>query len=355
MLVVRPVLDMKQDLEATRRGVAASVLAFVAVTWILGLVLGRVLITKPLGRLAAAMERVRSGDLSSPLPDVQRDEAGALTVQFNAMLGDLRETRRRLEEESEATRQLQQGLEHADKLITVGQLSAGLAHEIGSPLQILHGRASLLLARAHDPEQTRKNAEVLVTQSERITRIVQQLLEFARRGAARAVPIDLAASVRAITDLLEIEARRRGIKLTFVTSDVPVLSADPDRIQQVVLNLLTNAFAATPRGGSVTVRLERGATGASTPLARICVEDTGSGIPEELHGKLFEALLHDARRRRRDGARPRGGQGDRRRARGTITVASEPGAGTIFTVDLPARGAAGGEGVTTFEGTEQSG
>ncbi len=340
MLVVHPVLDMKQDLEATRRGIAASVLSFVAVTWILGLALGRYLITKPLGRLAAAMERVRSGDLSSALPDVQHDEAGAVAAQFNAMVGELRETRRRLEEESESKRQLHRGLETADKLISVGQLSAGLAHEIGSPLQILHGRASALLARAHDPEQTRKNAEILVTQSERITRIVQQLIEFARRGASHAVPIDLVKSVRTVTDLVEIEARRRGIKLTLTASSVPTLSADPDRIQQVVLNLLTNAFAATPRGGSVTVRLERGvihgAPHGSAPSARITVEDTGAGIPAELHAQLFEPFFTT-----------RGAEGGTglglavvkaivTEHAGAIAVASEPGKGTTFTVDLPA-------------------
>jgi signal transduction histidine kinase len=340
LLVVRPTPDMKQDLEATRRGIAFSVITFVAVTWILGLLLGRLLITKPLGRLASAMERVRSGDLSSAISGSPHDEVGALAAQFNAMVAELRETRLRLERESESKRQLQSALESADKLVTVGQLSAGLAHEIGSPLQILHGRASALLARAHDPEQTKRNAEILVTQCERITRIVQQLLKFARRSTPKITPIDLAATVRAVTDLLEIEARRHGLGLALVASDVPSLVADSDRIQQVVLNLLTNAFAATPRGGSVTVRVERGtlrgADEAPIPSVRLTVEDTGSGVPTELRDRLFEPFFTT-----RDAA---GGTGLGlavvkaivNEHEGTITVASEPGKGTIFTVDLPA-------------------
>ena len=86
---------------------------------------------------AAAMKQVRDGNLQSTLPVDRRDEMGAVAAEFNTMVAELREARRRLEQESESHRRLQHALQEADKLITISQLSAGLAHEIGSPLQML--------------------------------------------------------------------------------------------------------------------------------------------------------------------------------------------------------------------------
>jgi signal transduction histidine kinase len=341
LVAVRPLIDVKRDLEATRRSIILSVAAFVALTWVIGALLGRVFITTPLTRLAAAMDRVRTGDLTSTLSAHQRDEAGALAAQFNAMITDLREARMHLEQESDARGRMQRGLEEANKLITIGQLSAGLAHEIGSPLQILHGRASALLARAHDPDQTRKNAEILIAQAERITGIVEQLLKFARRPAAQIVSLDLVATVKTVLDLIEIEARRRHIRLTFsCTPDHLELQGDPNQIQQVVLNLLTNAFAATARGGTVSVRVERGVmseadTEPGEPSARLIVEDDGCGIPSDIQKLLFEPFFTTRHHTGGTGLGLAVVKAIVTEHRGAISVRSQPGQGATFTIDLP--------------------
>lgn len=342
LVVVRPLADVKRDLAQTSRGIALSVVFFAVVTWALGLFFGRLFITKPLERLVAAMGRVRSGDLTYALPVSSRDEAGAVAGQFNAMVADLHEARARLEQESESRQRLQRGLERVDKLITIGQLSAGLAHEIGTPLQILHGRARALLARAHDPEGTRRNAEILVEQSERITRIVEQLLRFSRHRTTHALPMQLPAAVQSVLDLLGVEARRRGLRLTLdVAPDLPEVEADPDQVQQIVLNLMTNAFAATPNGGSVEVRLETGAfsraDGSSARSARLIVRDTGCGIPAEIRERLFEPFFTT---RDAEGGTGLGLSVVRAivtEHRGAISVESELGAGATFMVDLPER------------------
>ena len=134
LLVVRSLHDMQSALQESRRSIAVSVLLFVLTTSVLGLVLGAVYIGRPLDRMAAAMREVRSGNLMSVLPIARRDEMGAIAAEFNAMVTELREARHRLDEEAESRARLQRALQEADKLITVGQLSAGLAHEIGSPL-----------------------------------------------------------------------------------------------------------------------------------------------------------------------------------------------------------------------------
>jgi hypothetical protein len=111
----------------------------------------------------------------------RNDEVSRLAEEFNCMLRSLHEARRRLETEAESRRRLEQSLRQADKLISIGQLSARLAHEIGSPLQVLNGRARALLSKASDLSEVRRNAQILVTQTERIVGIVEQLLSFGRR------------------------------------------------------------------------------------------------------------------------------------------------------------------------------
>jgi HAMP domain-containing protein len=141
LLLVRPLLEMQRAQRDLQYHIAVAVLLFVLTTTVLGLIAGAVYITRPLARMAEAMKEVRAGNLMSALPDTRKDEMGAVAAEFNVMVAELRDARRRLEEEAESRRRLQQALQEADKLITIGQMSAGLAHEIGSPLQVLRGRA----------------------------------------------------------------------------------------------------------------------------------------------------------------------------------------------------------------------
>src|SRR5262249_36111898 len=117
-------------------------------------------------------------------------------------------------------------------------------------------RASALATRSADPE-TRRQAEILVEQTARITRIVDQLLSFGRRRPAVIAPRDLARPVRTVLELLDGEARRRGVALELVIDGGDhTIEADEDQLQQIVLNLVRNALAATPSGGRITVRIE---------------------------------------------------------------------------------------------------
>jgi len=177
-------------------------------------------------------------------------------------------------------------------MVTIGQLSAGLAHEIGSPLQVLSGRAAALLSRSADPE-TRRQAEILVEQTERITRIVDQLLSLGRRRPAVIAPCDLAKPVKTVLELLDGEIRRRGVTLDFQhDAGDHAIDADEDQMQQIVLNLVRNSLAATPSGGRITVRVDTSLASPGEPgVVRLIVRDTGPGIPPELAAKLFEPFF----------------------------------------------------------------
>jgi signal transduction histidine kinase len=343
LVIVRPLLDLQRALRERQRETILTIVLFALIAAALGLVLGASYIGRPLSRMAAAMREVRSGNLELTLPIYHKDEVGAVAAEFNVMVRELREARRRLEEEAEERRQLQRTLQEADKLIRIGQLAAGLAHEIGSPLQILNGRARALLARAHDPDEVRRNVAILIAQSDRITRIVEQLLRFARRRPVSTGSVDPRSAINDVLTLLQHEAQRRGVALTFSWGqDVPAQPADTDRIQQIVLNLVTNALAATPAGGRVSVSVEASKLvaaeeGKELPAIRLTVADTGSGMPAEVRERIFEPFFTT-----RDAE---GGTGLGlavvkslvSELGGTISVESEPGVGSRFTIDLPLR------------------
>lgn len=288
IVVARLIDDLTADLARTRWRLITVVVAFVAVTMVSGVLFGTIYIRRPLATLLDGMAHVRAGDFKSRVPLAYHDEIGALVDEFNAMVEALGQARQQIDHETEARLRLERGLQGIDKMITIGQLSAGLAHEIGSPLQVLSGRASGLLARSADPE-TRRQAEILVEQTARITRIVDQLLSLGRRRPAVIAACDLTKPVKTVLELLDGEVRRRGVTLDLqLDAAGHVIDADEDQLQQIVLNLVRNALAATPSGGRITVRVDA----QPVPRAvRLIVRDTGPGVPPELAGKLFEPFF----------------------------------------------------------------
>jgi signal transduction histidine kinase len=256
------------------------------------------------------------------------------------MMTDLAEARQRLISEADAREALEMRLQRADKLVTVGQLSAGLAHEIGSPLQVVNGRARALAARTDLPPDVRRSAEVLAGQTDRIARIVEQLLTFSRQTVPAMAGVQLAAPVRDIVELFEPEARRHDVRLEFhCDDDLPAANVDVGQVQQVVMNLLRNAVCATRPKGYVRLFLTSGSvakpSGPLQPSVSLVVEDTGEGIPDTLLPRIFEPFFTT---RSHTGGTGLGlavvktivdAHG------GTIAVTSNPGEGTRFTVQFP--------------------
>ncbi|MGR9085862.1 MAG: sensor histidine kinase [Gammaproteobacteria bacterium] len=292
LAVVRSLQKMKEDLGKTKSYILVSFFSFILFTSLLCFFLGHVYISRPLQELRQAMLAFRnSTEPPGPLPVSGRDELSSVRQEFNRMTAQLFSAYRSLDAETQQRRQLQRALQHADKMITIGQLSAGLAHEIGSPLQIVNGRARAL-AECENLQEMRRIANILVDQTDRITRIVQRLLEFAPRHSPEVVRCDVIQAIAEVIDMLGFEARRQGIGMAFThPGSLPPSWIDKDGLQQIVLNLLSNALAAITDQGAIDIDLSldtiSSADGGQSAL-RLTVSDTGTGIAPEHLPLLFE-------------------------------------------------------------------
>src|SRR5262249_55521456 len=157
--------------------------------------------------------RIGKGDLSFKLPVRGSDEVSALVEEQNAMCDALKEARTRASEEAEKRLAALEQLRHADRLRTVGTLASGIAHELGTPLNVIAMRAKMIATGEVGASGAPEDAKIIVSQTERVTKIVRQLLDFARRRSPKRAEIDLADLAQRTTQLLSALARSAGVEL----------------------------------------------------------------------------------------------------------------------------------------------
>ncbi len=189
-------------------------------------------------------------------------------------------------------RRIEERLLHSEKLVTAGQLAAGIAHEIGTPLNVARGRVELSLSHLGSEHQEADNQRLVLDQIDRVTRLIQQLLDYVSPAPATMQVVDLAHAVHVVRDLLAPQAAKRTVSLHLdVPSNASGLRADPDQVQQIIVNLALNAIDACERGGNVTLR-------ASTREATVLleIEDDGHGIPRELQKQVFDPFFTTKKR-----------------------------------------------------------
>jgi two-component system, NtrC family, sensor kinase len=343
-------VELKQSLVAERQNVRDTVLQTVAVTLLLGVTsallmaaLGYVLIGKPIRLLADKARRVGRGDLSGDLHLPQRDEISELADEMNAMCARLAAAQGQAAAEAEARVRTLEQLRHADRLMTVGKLAAGLAHELGTPLNVITGRSQIICdARPGDGELIPSSARVIADQAARMTDILRQLLDFARRRPAQKTPTRLRGLVQQSVDLLQAMARKRGVSLELSAGAEPTVAADPAQLQQALANLIVNAVDAMPLGGPVTVsvahelaRAPADAGSAEIECARIDVADTGEGIRPEALPHIFEPFFTTKEVGEGTGLGLSVTYGIVQEHKGWIEVQSVPGRGSRFSIFLP--------------------
>ncbi len=270
--------------------VAVLLLGAVAlvISWLL-----RRIAEAPLQRLVAASRALGEGDVDARVPQAMgAAELTALAREFNLMAARLSGARRELLAESEERVRLERRLAEAEKLAAVGTLAAGLAHEIGAPLNVISGRAEMLLRQHPDDSAMRRHLESIVAQIGRITRTVRSLLDYARRPVRRDEPVALSAVIGSAVEALEAEFARAGVTLSRHESYDAWVRGDPDQLQQVVVNLAMNALQAMdgqapPRELTIRVDAAKAEQAQTHAEAVVTVTDTGPGLPAALAGRLF--------------------------------------------------------------------
>ncbi len=274
--------------------VLALIVLLVAAFFVVGDRLGRRLVGNPVKQLIGLTQRVSKGELDARVQLEGDDELARLGRALNAMVVALRDAKLALETETRARLDAADRLRHADRLVTVGRLSAGVAHELGTPLNVVLLRAQLI-AELHD-EETEKHATVIQSQVANMTRIVKQLLGFARKNASTPTQVDVRATAENVRELLLPTAEPRGVQIDVQGADVPLALVDRQSLEQVLSNLVMNAVQALAHGGVVTVRC-RSTTTARTPQSSVLpwvaidVTDSGPGLSSEVREHLFEPFV----------------------------------------------------------------
>lgn len=219
----------------------------------------------------------------------------------------------------------------AEQLASVGTLAAGLAHEIGTPMGVIRGHAELLEGKVDD-DKSRSRVRTIIEQIDRITNIMQALLDLARPRAPLRETVALSEVVDTAVSFLEEKLRRRGIEVARNFEALPAIKADAEKLQQLFLNLVLNAVDAMPGGGHLELALRKTTDGRVEAL----VEDDGTGIaPEEL-GRIFDPFVTSKEAGRGSGLGLVVAHGIAVDHGGDIAVESELGNGTRFSVTFPA-------------------
>ncbi len=304
--------------------------------------LGLWFVGRPVRQLRERLQAIANGDLDTPCTLDQNDEIGDLAREIDGMCRKLGDARRALAAETEARMDVLERLRHTDRLTTIGQLAAGVAHELGTPLSVITGRAEMIASGEATGERADASARVIVDQAHHMTQMIRDLLDFSRQRGPRFGLASVRAVCARTADTLALVARRRRITIAADCGDDPLLvSADEHQLEQALVNLVVNAMQATADGGrvEVTCRARRirppGETRPDGDFACISVADAGAGIHPEHLPRLFEPFFTTKSPGEGTGLGLAVAHGIVRDHRGWIEVESEPGRGSRFTFYLP--------------------
>ena len=294
--VVQPLDFVREETQRTRIRFLLNTLTLSAALTVLFLWLIRRLVGRPLERLVPAVQALGDGNLSHRIDlDVGSAELADLATEFNRMADRLARARASLETEADERIALARRLRESEKMAAVGTLAAGLAHEIAAPLHVIRGRAELMLGADAPADVRERNLRIISEQSARITAIVRNLLDFARRREPQLEPVDLSALLADVIEFLGSESAAAGIEVTQEGAAHAQVQADPQLLHQVFMNLLMNALHAVGQRagqGRVSARVSTVHDAETNESAVIVdIEDNGGGVAEDLLPRIFEPFV----------------------------------------------------------------
>jgi two-component system NtrC family sensor kinase len=344
------VLDMMISLEDFEKEKAASYNRMLF-TGLVGVVLLSILLSllftrfvnRPISRLLSATKRAAEGDLDHAVKARSHDELGELSASFNHMISELKRSRsdvqewtqtleHRVQERTRELQQVQDQLVQAGKMAALGQLAAGVAHEINNPLTGVLTFGSLLLKKTDPDHPWHKDLQTIVDQTSRCRTIVRGLLDFARQRKPDKKPWDVRTLIERTLGLVEKQAPFQNIQIVReFREDLPQIPIDGDQVQQVFMNILLNsADAMAEKGGTLTIR-----TSLLDGRVEISFADTGTGIAPEHLSKLFDPFFTTKQTGKGTGLGLAISYGIIQSHGGEIRAESEVGKGSVFRIQLP--------------------
>ncbi len=290
-------VEVLLSLESVKTTLAALMRKFIAFILLTSLLLGILIylvsrwnITFPISRLKEASKKLGRGDLGLRIEKSGVSELDDLIEEFNRMALNIERQNSRREALFKEKISLERGLRHQDKLASIGQLATGLAHEIGTPLNVISGRAEYLLQKKSNDHPDVKNLNIIIRQADRIAATMQQMLAFSRKPSAGFKTVSPAKVIDEAFSLCRLKQRADCPQVELEQqSMVENLMADEDGLRQLFVNLMLNSFHAMPEGG--IVRITSVETEDNSGDVRIIYEDNGPGIPADVVDRIFDPFF----------------------------------------------------------------
>jgi two-component system, NtrC family, sensor kinase len=346
-------LELSQPLVSFQAYSLKMLLRACLITIVLALFSGIVLyvfidkkIGKPLGRIMAHAKRIGQGDFRTDTVPGGNDELAVTARTMNDMCSRLLIAKEKIRFEDDARLKTLDQLRHTEKLSSFGLISAGIAHELGTPLNVIDGRAKMILHEEGDENEIKECATIIKNQAERMTLAIRQLLDFTRRPTQHIAHENITLLIKQVFQLLYPMARKQHVHFSLhVEDDTEVIACiDCSRMQQVFVNLFMNSIQAMPQGGNVEV-LVSNESGTASPredsatdkFMKMRIRDEGEGIEQDHLDNIFTPFFTTKTIGTGTGLGLSIAHGIVEEHGGWIEVESKAHYGACFTVFLPMR------------------
>ena len=319
--------------------------ALLVIAGLCGYLLGLRWVARPVQRLVEKAERIGKGDFEGPLELDTSDELALLARTLNEASSELSAAQSRLERETRARIDAVDQVRRADRLVSLGRIAAGLAHELGTPIHVVSERAKLARQGEVEPDDMPRTLDIIIEQTARIASTIRQVLDLARIEPPRRSTVNLRLVLDGARELLAPLAQKKSIAIVIDAPEQAPATLDSSQIRQVLMNLIMNAIHAMDRPGTIRVALRRAepspaASGtvatSGAPGWLLEVQDEGAGIAAENLGKVFEPFFTTKAVGEGTGLGLSIVAGIVREHGGSVDVTSLPGEGSTFRVWLPA-------------------
>lgn len=343
----RGLLELRQPVHAGRASAPGSdalhILTLALLSGLALLIAGSRLVARPLRAILAHVRAMAQGDRGSPVDLPQNGELAVLAVELERLRARLQQ----VEDEARRDRRMRtlafERLRQADRLSTVGKIASSMAHDLGTPLNVVSGRAMMILSTPGCPPEIASDARIIGEQANSMTQIIRQVLEYSRRRDLQRTRVHVRELIDRAISLVEPMAEDRGISVEHAASERDVVTQlDENKVLQILTNLMVNGVQAMSAGGRLrmqsavqVVEDPPDSRAAAGTYLRISVEDNGAGIDKKVLDTLFEPFFTTKGKGQGSGLGLPVCQGIIREHGGWIDVQTQPGQGSRFDVYLP--------------------